>query len=317
MFLSLFLFLLFNLGYAQEIDEELMDKAQKVHDEAIVIDAHAHPMIYTYSTPYFLDLGNKSGMSQTDFVTMEKGGVDAVFLSMPLVNDEGKENPSKKIIDAIEMIYAQVKKYNHLASLARTPSDIRKIQHTGKRVVLFGIEYPSFLEGHTEMLELYYKKGVRLITIAHDRIDRIADSETDDPGESGLSLYGKDPWNCSLYDLVFSIDTMTVEDVVSILTDVVKQGRFDATEQSQAILEQKALLANIHAKIVNYAPRATVGIKDGVVTIGNLGSELKTDDERRRKLAKNIIERYNLKDIIFTKSVKGKSDHINPFHNLE
>ena len=176
---------------ANEVDQELWEKGRKIHDTAIVIDAHAHPMIHLYLTRHFFDLGNKTGKSQTDFVTMKEGGVDAVFLSMPLSGDIGNQKPSQKIMNDIEFIREEVETCSHLASIASTPSDIKKIHDTGKRAVVFSIEYPGIFEGQTEMLEHYYQKGVRLITIAHNKTDRIADSETDEAGESGLSQYGK------------------------------------------------------------------------------------------------------------------------------
>lgn len=187
----LFMFFIFSLTAAQEVDKEMWEKAQKLHEEAIVIDAHAHSMIYLYLTSHFLDLGNKTGKSQTDFVTMKEGGVDTVFLALPLPGDIGSGNTSKEIMDDIELVREEVEKYSHLASVAATPKDIRKIHDAGKRGVVFSIEYSGTLEGHPKTLEAYYQKGVRLITIAHDKIDRIADSETEDAGESGLSQYGK------------------------------------------------------------------------------------------------------------------------------
>ena len=47
-----------------------------------------------------------------------------------------------------------------------------------------------------------------------------------------LALYGKDTFNCNLYDMVLHIDTMTVEDVVDVLSGMVEKGRFDATPES-------------------------------------------------------------------------------------
>jgi len=132
-----------------------------------------------------------------------------------------------------------------------------------------------------------------------------------------LALYGKDTLNCSLYDMVLHIDTMTVEDVVDVLCDMVKKGRYDATPESSKLLQTQALLANIHAKIVNMAPKATVEINEGVVTLGNLDGSLKNDSEMRQKTAKRLIETYDLKDVVFAKPVKAKKDHINTFYNLD
>jgi len=132
-----------------------------------------------------------------------------------------------------------------------------------------------------------------------------------------LALYGQDTLNCNLYDMVLHIDTMTVGDVVDVLYDMVKKGRYDATPESGTLLQTQALLANIHAKIVNIAPRATVEINEGVVTLGNLDGSLKNDSETRRKTAERLIETYGLKDVVFAKPVKAKKDHINTFYNLD
>ena len=131
-----------------------------------------------------------------------------------------------------------------------------------------------------------------------------------------MSLYGMDTLNSNLYDLVLRIDIMTINDVVGILEKIVQEGRFDATPESKATIKKQALLANIHAKIVSQSPHATVDIKDGVVTLGNLDSTLKYDKDIREMTAKRLIETYSLKDVVFAKSVKAKKDHINPFYNL-
>jgi transcriptional regulator of aromatic amino acid metabolism len=126
-----------------------------------------------------------------------------------------------------------------------------------------------------------------------------------------------DTWNCSLYDLVLRIDIMTVDDVVGVLEDVVRQGRFDATPESTLKLKEQALLANIHAKIVSIAPKATVSIKDGVVTLNDLDGGLRNNKDLRRQTADRLIRTYNLKDVVFGEPVKAKKDHINPFYNLD
>lgn len=187
------------------------------------------------------------------------------------------------------------------------------------------------LSGHFFLQGIDHAIKVRILANMDDRIQEEMKRENSSAEEAryllkkddderrrwSLSLYGKDPWNCSLYDLVLSIDKMTVDDVVGILEGVARQGRFDATPESKATLIEQALLANIHAKIVNIAPRATVSIKDGVVTLDNLDGGLKSDDELREKTVERLIRTYDLKDVVFAKPVKAKKDHINPFYNLD
>ena len=181
---------------AQEKDEELWKKALEIHFDAIVIDAHAHPMTNQNMSPGAgpdtLDLGRKTEYSAVDFITMKEGGLDAVFYSIPLLNNSNPGNPSKRIMDDIMLMKKHVQGYSDIAEIALSSSDIRRIHRSGKRAVLFGIESRDFLEGHPVLLGAYYKMGVRLITVGHTTIDPIADTDSDEAGDSRLSQYGKD-----------------------------------------------------------------------------------------------------------------------------
>ncbi len=193
-FLSLFA--VHNPASTQKIDEELWKKAMEIHNDAIVIDAHAHPMtsyvLNPEATPDNLDLGIKTEYSTVDFISMKEGGLDAAFFALPLINDINEGNPSKKILDDIVLMRNHIDKYSSLAEIALTPDDIRRIHDWGKRAILFGIEYPSCLEGHTVLLEAYSKMGIRLITLAPSKIDPIADTDSEEAGASGLSQFGKE-----------------------------------------------------------------------------------------------------------------------------
>lgn len=186
------------------------------------------------------------------------------------------------------------------------------------------------LSGHFFLKEIAHTAKVRIIGKMGDRIKEemkrenssaeearyLLKKDDDERRKWAMSLYGMDTSNSSLYDLVLRIDIMTIDDVVGILEKITKEGRFDATAESTEIIKKQALLANIHANIVSVSPRATVDIKDGIVTLRNLDSTLKYDEDFRQHTAKRLIEAYNLKDVVFAKPVKAKNNHINPFYNL-
>ncbi len=187
------------------------------------------------------------------------------------------------------------------------------------------------LSGHFFLRGIDHATKVRIISNMDDRIKEemkrekcsaeearyLLKKDDDERRKWGMNLYGKDTWNCSLYDLVLHIDKMTVDDVVGILEGVTKQGRFNATPESTAILEKKALIAAIHATIVDISPRAKVEIRNGIVGLSNLEGGLKNNDETRSKTAARLISAYDIKDVVFDKPVKAKKDHINPFYNLD
>ena len=76
----------------QENDDALWKKARRIHDEALVIDAHGHAQLFSAPNPHDLDLGHKTENSQIDFVTMKQGGLDAVFMALPLRGEGDRDN---------------------------------------------------------------------------------------------------------------------------------------------------------------------------------------------------------------------------------
>lgn len=179
----------FNISLtAQEVDKTLWEKALKIHQDVLVIDAHAHGLISRRDK----DTGNKRDTSQVDLFLMKQGGIDAIFFSLP-IEDNPDEKISKRVSRSADFVRDQLKKHADLAELALSSDDILRIQDSGKRAVLFSLEYfRGFLEGSSATIELYFKQGVRMITLTHTRADRIADSDSDDPGESGLSAFGRE-----------------------------------------------------------------------------------------------------------------------------
>jgi len=175
---------------AQEIDTELMEKAKKIHEEAIVIDTHT-------DTPLRILRGFKLGKRQEtghlDFIRMKEGGLDAVFFAVYVPNDIDTLNPSKRAMRLLDAIYEEVEENKTLAKIAFTPDDIKRISQTGKRAVLIGIENGSPVESDLGLLRNYFRMGVRYITLTHMSNNYICDSSTDkEPRWNGLSDFGKE-----------------------------------------------------------------------------------------------------------------------------
>ena len=187
------------------------------------------------------------------------------------------------------------------------------------------------LGGHFFLQNIGHALKVRIIANMDDRIREEMKRENSSSEEAryllkkddeerrrwSLHLYGKDTWNCNLYDLMLHIDVMTVDDVVETLALMVEKGRYDATDSSKEKLAEQAKIANIHAQIVNFSPKATVAIEDGVATIGNLSGSLANNKDQRTKTAEKLCADFNLKEVVFSDAVKVKRDHINTFYNID
>lgn len=70
----------------------------------------------------------------------------------------------------------------------------------------------------------------------------------------GIQLYGKDPWDSRFYDMVFCVDSLTVENIVEIITTTVRKNQYRETPASLAELRKRASLINIKLMRSSDAP---------------------------------------------------------------
>jgi len=192
-------------------------------------------------------------------------------------------------------------------------------------VVYHGLGGHFFLQGISHVLK------VRIIASIEDRVKEEMKRENCSADEAryslkkddderrrwGMHLYGKDTKDCGLYDMVFHINVLSVDDVVGILQKTIKKEKFKATAESREKLEMRTMLANIHAKIVNISPRASVELDNGTVLLGNLDGGLKSDETARQRLADSIVHTYGVERVVFKKPARARKDHVNPFHNID
>ncbi|MBW1636922.1 MAG: cytidylate kinase-like family protein [Deltaproteobacteria bacterium] len=187
------------------------------------------------------------------------------------------------------------------------------------------------LAGHFFLQDISHVLKVRIIANMDDRIKEEMKRENcsadearyslkkddDERRKWAMHLYGKDNKNCDLYDMVFHIDILSVDDVVGILQKTIKKDKFKATPESRKKLEMRTLIGNIYAKIVDISPRASVEIDNGTVLLGNLEGGLKNNETVRRQIADAIVQTYGVEKVVFKKPVRPRKNHVNPFHNID
>jgi cytidylate kinase len=95
------------------------------------------------------------------------------------------------------------------------------------------------------------------------------------------SLYGVDPWDSSLYDMIFHIQKFTVDDAVHFICKAVDKKEFKTTKKSQQKMDDLALASQIKAALVVVSPNIAVTSHYGNVLIYT-----KAEDRIVRKLEK-------------------------------
>ena len=82
-----------------------------------------------------------------------------------------------------------------------------------------------------------------------------------------LRLFGVDTWDPSLYDLVIHIHKITVDDAVNIICQTAGLPNFQATQESQKILDDLMFAARVKAQLIDTCPSVRVRANDRVVYV--------------------------------------------------
>jgi len=179
------------------------------------------------------------------------------------------------------------------------------LEHVKKdNVVYHGLAGHFFLQGNKLVIK------IRIIDSIEDRIkeemkrekiskdDARKNLEKDDYERRkwSISLYGRDTADPHLYDMIFHVDTLTVDDIVDILERVSKRPCFQTTEQAKKILYDRYLSAKIEACLVDKLPSVRAHCRDGVtyIDVKCVAADKKSIIEDIRQLISSYKE---LKDI--------------------
>jgi membrane dipeptidase len=130
-----------------------------------------------------------------DAVRARAGGLDAQFFSIwvePQLYGGGGERAVKRADEQIAAVRALTEKYPNDWELATTAADVRRIAGAGKLAALMGLEGGYAIDERLEMVERYYKMGVRYMSPAWSVSTSWAGSSGDEVGRTrGLNEFGK------------------------------------------------------------------------------------------------------------------------------
>ncbi len=188
--ISIFLFS-YHTTYVQEkTDSLLRERALKLHLSSIVVDTHCDVTERLLTDKKF-DIGKRNVDGHLDLIRMKEGGLTAEFFSIYIRNDDDNNNPSAIAFRSIDTVRNAISRYQALAAIATSSTDIRRLKKEGKCAILMGMENGSPVES-LPLVQKFYDLGIRYITLTHVRNNKICDSSTDkDEKWGGLSPYGK------------------------------------------------------------------------------------------------------------------------------
>ena len=188
-------------------DSALRARANRLHRQSIVIDTHNDVTSPLMDDGFDLamrgDDPNAKVKTHTDLRRMKAGGLGAeffaVYVGKEFVNKKPPEGggPARRALDVIDVVLEQVRRHSESLEAASTAADIRRIVKSGKIAALMGIEGGHAIEDSLPTLRMFYKLGVRYMTLTHTNTNDWADSEGDTnksnvQHHNGLTDFGRE-----------------------------------------------------------------------------------------------------------------------------
>jgi membrane dipeptidase len=139
------------------------------------------------------DITQRSDKGHVDFPRMREGGVNGEVFAVWVSPTELKPGEycdfALKGADAFEEVCA---KCADMVAPVRTPDEFRQAAVAGRIAAILGVEGGHALEGRLENLDLFFERGVRVLTVAWCNSNELGDSSGDEnKPHNGLSSLGR------------------------------------------------------------------------------------------------------------------------------
>ena len=174
------------------LSAQISDSARRLHDDAFVFDGHVHVI----NRHLYLggDIGERHADGQVDLPRIREGGVDALFFVV-FVSEQyyPPRFETKQALRLIDLAHRQIEKNSDKIELARSASDIERINRAGKTAAILDLEGGFDLDGDLAVLRSLYTLGLRVVQLpAHNWANEFADSCCAKPKWGGINDHGRE-----------------------------------------------------------------------------------------------------------------------------
>src|SRR5689334_5113063 len=160
-----------------------------LHGQTIGIDSHIDTLQRVLIDN--ADIGQRSSHGHADLPRLREGGVNAPFFALWVPTYYKGSEAVRRTLDLRDAMQRVLDSHPDLIELALNASDINRIARSGKIAAFLTIEGGHQIDDDLAVLRVYYRLGIRSMTLSHFRNNNWADSSTDKPAHNGLTEFGK------------------------------------------------------------------------------------------------------------------------------
>ncbi len=163
--------------------------AQRVLARAILIDTHADTPQMMLDEGY--DVADPASPYMISIPKMRAGHLGAEFFSIWVDVKWPANDLIHRALDLIDVVDNQVARHSDALGQAFTADDIVRLHRQKKIAILMGVEGGHIIQDDLRALDIYYRLGVRYMTLTHTANTAWADASTDKPRWNGLTDFGR------------------------------------------------------------------------------------------------------------------------------
>ncbi len=164
-------------------------RAKRISAESIGIDSHMDTIQRVFYG--HADLFRRSKEGHADFPRLREGGMHAPFFALWVPTYYHGAEAVRRTLDLRDAMQSVLDGHGDQIELATTAGDIERIVKSGKISILLTIEGGHQIDDDLAVLRMYYRMGIRSMTLSHFQNNNWADSSTDQPVHNGLTDFGR------------------------------------------------------------------------------------------------------------------------------
>lgn len=161
---------------------------KKIIDD-IVCDGHCDTVLEIFKKNRKLNTLSQTG--QLDIPRLQIGGVDVQVFAVYIEKEFKPEHSIQRALQLIDSLLLELSENKDVIELAASYEKIKSIVAAGKIAAILAIEGGEALEGKLSNLRIFYRLGVRLITLTWNQRNDIADGSDHFNSTRGLTSFGK------------------------------------------------------------------------------------------------------------------------------
>ena len=153
-----------------------------------IMDAHCDTLMDVVEGRRRLADKDKGG--QLDLPRMMEAGVSAQIFAIYVSKEYLPGGGARRALQFVDAFYREIEDNSDKLIFATTGSDVDKAREEGKIAALLSIEGGEALDGRIELLRIFYRLGVRLMTLTWSLRNELADGAFEGRTGGGLTRFG-------------------------------------------------------------------------------------------------------------------------------